>query len=311
MASPVSTGMSADVSLGYVAAMQEHGVPVTYAYISDAHDLAGAASHTALGPGEQAYEQQLKAYDNSFAKFFARLASDGITPANTLFVFTSDEGDHFTGGPPTPTAAPVPPSTTHRTRPWLRRATTARTTRQSPLPPGPPFGEVATGLDGLLAQEQGLNNYTFSWVTTPLPASISTGSRLTRSSDPGLRAWDCRPDGYQPADEQGRAASAIPGRSGRDESAPYGHGRSIPNADLHDVRPARLLRHRYLQGGFNSTPPPTYTPACVLEEPAFAWLHGNIQPDITRTWLGMAGPGIKNLGSTTVRGPTTPTSGRP
>src|SRR6266516_5404416 len=35
---PGFDGMSAAVSLGYVAAMQEPGVPVTYAYISDAHD---------------------------------------------------------------------------------------------------------------------------------------------------------------------------------------------------------------------------------------------------------------------------------
>jgi Sulfatase len=92
--------MTADISLSYVAAMQEHGIPITYAYISDTHDLAGASSRTALGPGEQAYVQQLKASDDAFAKFFARLQIDGITTANTLFVFTSDEGDHFTGGPP-------------------------------------------------------------------------------------------------------------------------------------------------------------------------------------------------------------------
>ena len=35
---PGFDGMSAAVSLSYVAAMQEHGIPVTYAYISDAHD---------------------------------------------------------------------------------------------------------------------------------------------------------------------------------------------------------------------------------------------------------------------------------
>src|SRR6266516_88526 len=35
---PGFDGMSAAVSLSYVAAMQEHGVPVSYAYISDAHD---------------------------------------------------------------------------------------------------------------------------------------------------------------------------------------------------------------------------------------------------------------------------------
>src|SRR5579859_2796719 len=39
---PGFDGMEAPVSLAYVAAMQEHGVPVTYAYISDAHEIGRA-----------------------------------------------------------------------------------------------------------------------------------------------------------------------------------------------------------------------------------------------------------------------------
>src|SRR5262252_8485528 len=37
-----------------------------------------------------------------FGKFFARLANDGITKDNTLFVVTPDENDHFVGGAPSP-----------------------------------------------------------------------------------------------------------------------------------------------------------------------------------------------------------------
>jgi hypothetical protein len=37
----------------------------------------------------------------TFAAFFARLERDGITKRNTLFVFTSDENDHFVGAKPT------------------------------------------------------------------------------------------------------------------------------------------------------------------------------------------------------------------
>jgi hypothetical protein len=37
-------------------------------------------------------------------------------------------------------------------------------------------------------------------------------------------------------------------------------------------------------------------PSCVVEGPAFAWNHGDVQRDITRTWFGMVGPGIKTLG---------------
>ncbi|MGZ4394078.1 MAG: hypothetical protein ACXVZ2_01785 [Gaiellaceae bacterium] len=96
---PGFDGMSAAVSLSYVAAMQEHGVPVTFAYISDAHDFHGVSgnAHTAYGPGSAGYVAQLKSYDDAFAAFFQRLQDDGITKANTLFVFTVDEGDHFVG----------------------------------------------------------------------------------------------------------------------------------------------------------------------------------------------------------------------
>src|SRR3989440_3277981 len=93
---PGFDGMYARVSLGYVAQMQEAGVPVTFAYISDAHD-----NHTAFrasGPGETDYVAQLHSYDQAFGAFFARLAADGISKSNTLFVFTSDENDHFAGG---------------------------------------------------------------------------------------------------------------------------------------------------------------------------------------------------------------------
>lgn len=91
---------SASQSLGYVAAMQEAGIPITLAYIADAHD--DHVNGVAFGPGQAGYVAQLKAYDDAFAWFFARLEADHIDSGNTLFVFTADEGDHFAGGSPTP-----------------------------------------------------------------------------------------------------------------------------------------------------------------------------------------------------------------
>src|SRR5205823_4877964 len=101
---PGFDGMEATVSLSYVAQMQEAGVPITYGYISDAHDGHGTSGniHFAYGPGEAGYVQQLRDYDSAFEKFFNRLADDGINKSNTLFVFTVDEGDHFVGDQPTP-----------------------------------------------------------------------------------------------------------------------------------------------------------------------------------------------------------------
>jgi hypothetical protein len=65
----------------------------------------------ASGPGEADYVAELKAYDDAFAAFFARLARDGIDRRNTLFVVTVDEGDHFAGGTGTPQAGRSPPRT--------------------------------------------------------------------------------------------------------------------------------------------------------------------------------------------------------
>jgi len=71
--------MEATVSLAWIAQMQEAGIPITYAYVSDAHDAHGTAGniHAAYGPGEAGYTQQLRAYDQAFEKFFDRLADDG------------------------------------------------------------------------------------------------------------------------------------------------------------------------------------------------------------------------------------------
>src|SRR3989454_1613966 len=93
---PGFDGMLAKNTLGYVAQMQEAGVPITYGYISDAHD--NHQLFRASGPGEADYQAQLAAYDDAFGKFYDRLAADGINKSNTLFVVTVDEGDHFAGG---------------------------------------------------------------------------------------------------------------------------------------------------------------------------------------------------------------------
>ena len=101
---PGFDGLFASTTLAYIAQMQEAGIPVTFGYISDAHDQHGIAGeiHATRGPGEADYVQQLKNYDEAFGKFFDRLAATaGINKSNTLFVFTVEEGDHFVGSQPT------------------------------------------------------------------------------------------------------------------------------------------------------------------------------------------------------------------
>jgi hypothetical protein len=38
--------------------------------------------------------------------------------------------------------------------------------------------------------------------------------------------------------------------------------------------------------------------ACSDEQPGFNWNHGDIQNDITHTWLGLVGPGVSRMGRT-------------
>ena len=41
---------------------------------------------------------------------------------------------------------------------------------------------------------------------------------------------------------------------------------------------------------------PNCNSPCVTEVPKFAWNHGDVQSDITTTWLGMVGPGVMQAG---------------
>jgi hypothetical protein len=64
-------------TLGYVASMQEAGIPVTFAYIEDAH-AQWTAPFNALGPGQAQYVDQLRQENQAYQAFFERLAADGI-----------------------------------------------------------------------------------------------------------------------------------------------------------------------------------------------------------------------------------------
>ena len=104
--------------------MLEHGVQVVNMYISDLHgnQLHAPARRAtmqsprrdALGSGSQCYIDQAQYYNEAFGVFFQRLAQDGITPQNTLFVLSSDEGDHEAGANVGRAIAAVPPANCER-----------------------------------------------------------------------------------------------------------------------------------------------------------------------------------------------------
>ncbi len=260
---PGFDGMSAAVSLSYVAAMQEHGVPVTYAYISDAHDAH--PSGPAFGPGQAGYVAALAAYDDAFNKFFTRLASDGINQSNTLFVFTADEGDHFVGGLPSPTGCDG--------------VTTPCTYSQ--------IGEINANMAGLLATQQG--------ITTPFKVHSDSAPTVYITGNPA------RTDPVTRTFERGVGnLTALNPISGNTDTLTKYLADPVEMKLLHMVTadPARTPTFTMFADPnyFLFAGAPNCNSPCVTEQPGFAWNHGTVSPDINTTWLGMVGPGVQQLG---------------
>ncbi len=263
---PGFDGMSAANTLGYIAQMQEAGIPVTYGYISDAHDKHTPPTH-AYGPGEAGYEAALKSYDNAFGAFFARLGRDGITKNNTLFVVTSDENDHFVGGAPSPANCDgVTVPCTYST-----------------------IGEVNGNLTGLLATQQG--------VTTPFAVHSDSAPNFYLTGNPARDATVTR------TFEQATAALTTTNPiSGQNQKIFNYFADPVEMKLLHMVTgdPARTPTFTGFANPdyFLFAGAPNCNSPCVTVQPGFAWNHGDFSPDINVTWLGIVGPGVKHLGVT-------------
>jgi hypothetical protein len=254
-------GITASQSLGYVAAMQEHGVPVTYAYISDAHD--DHATDLASGPGQADYVAQLASYDKAWGEFFARLAQDGITQDNTLFVFTADEGDHFAGGPPSPANCDgihVP-------------CTYAK------------IGEIQVNTTTLLEQVDP------ALASTPFDIHFDMAPAFLISGNPAVGSPIARE--FERATAALTAVSPITGNT--DKLTRY-MADPVEFKALHMITGDPQRTPNFVMFGnpdyFFQT---SGTPA-VVEAPGFAWNHGGVDPKINTTWLGLVGPGVRHGG---------------
>jgi hypothetical protein len=256
-------GITAAQSLSYVAAMQEHNVPVTYAYIADAHDNHTTGS--AYGPGQAGYVAQLKSYNDAFGKFFTRLANDGINSSNTLFVFTADEGDHFIGGHPSPAGCDG--------------VTTPCTYSQ--------IGEISTNLKGLLATQQG--------ITTPFAIHSDDAPTVYITGNPASDAPLTR--NFERATGQ---LTAVNPYTGNTDTLTKFLADPVEMKILHMVTADPARTPTFTMFGdpnyFLFTGAPNCSSPCVTIGPGFAWNHGDVQPEITTTWLGMVGPGVRALG---------------
>jgi hypothetical protein len=260
---PGFDGMSAAVSLAYVAAMQEAGIPVTYAYISDAHDKH--PSGPAYGPGEAGYVAALRSYDEAFAAFFERLAAAGIDESNTLFVFTVDEGDHFVGGPPSPVDCDG--------------VTTPCTYSQ--------IGEINANLAGLLATEQH-NTTPFTVHSDSAPTLYITGNP-TRT-DPVTRQLE----------RDVSTLTAVNPITGATDTLTVALADAVEMQLLHMITADPMRTPTFTMFAkpeyFLFAGAPNCSSPCVTVQPRFAWNHGDNAPDIAQTWLGLVGPGVRGGG---------------
>ena len=261
---------SAPQTLGYVAAMLEAGVPVVYAYISDAHDNHFTGSGT-YGPGEAGYMQQLAAYNSAFGTFFDRLAQNGITKDNTLFIVTADENDHFVGGPPSPTGCDgVTIPCTYAKK-----------------------GEINADLSRVIFTEFG-DTTSFTVHSDSAPTFYIKGN--PSQTDPVTRKLEREAGALIGFD-------AVDGANGSDNQVTQALADQAEQDLLHMITkdPARTPNFilfanpdyfLFATGSHSPCIPASDAASCFVEQPGFAWNHGDFQEDITRTWLGMVGPGV-------------------
>jgi hypothetical protein len=277
---PGFDGMEATVSLAWVAQMQEAGIPITYAYISDAHDGHGTSGniHFAYGPGEAGYVQQLQDYDLAFQKFFDRLAADGIDNRNTLFVFTVDEGDHFVGDPPTPAGCDgvTTPCTYNR------------------------VGEINADLRRMVRTQSG-DTTVFSVHSDDAPTVYVNGTSLQPirdQTDPVVRNLE----------REMAALNWLNPYTGVVENnimvalADHTEMKTLHMVTADPFRTPTFTPFADPDWFFFATGGATCaTPAACAFIPArtsqsFAWNHGDIQDEIASTWVGYVGQGVDQSG---------------
>jgi hypothetical protein len=282
--------INASQTLAYVADMQEAGVPVTYGYISDIHgneDIPGLSAcvgaPAALGSGSPCYVAQAQYYNAAFGTFLQRLAADGITPQNTEFIISSDEGDHEAGANVGRAVQPTPANCDGATV----SGSTVTPDVYCTYPAGS-FGELSGNLTGLLATEK--ND------TTPLSMENDTAPELYVTGNPAPSSPEVRTLDHDVAGLT--AANPYSGNT----SEPIVNYLADPaeEAILHMVNadPARTptLAVFAKPDYFFSNGGTSCSGSCVTQNTGFAWDHGDYAAEIDTNYAGFVGPGVKNLG---------------
>src|SRR5579862_2663474 len=286
---PGFDGMEAHNTLGYVEQMQENGVPITYGYISDAHDFhvpdtsngKDQFDSSATGPGEATHEQQLADYDQAFQQFFTNLAAHGIDQKNTLFVITVDEGDHFAGGVGTP-------------QPDRTLAYSHNICANLNDCPSNQIGEIDTNTKAILP----MGEPTFDITRDSSPSFYVNGE--PGPTDPTVRKLERDVGNLTSIDPYIKDTNGFP---------------QAVNMIQRMADPTELEALHMINTDPQRTPTFTafgnpdfffqvsncassgpFASATECASPGFAWNHGDIQDEIGNTWVGFVGPGIEHHG---------------
>ena len=269
---PGFDGALAKNTLGEVAQMQENGVPVTFAYISDAHD-----NHTLrprFGPGRGRLQAAAGRLRHGVRDVLpAPRAATASTRA------TRSSSSRSTRAITSP-AASAPRSRTARSPTRTRRARR-------------PLADVPGEPDRRDHDEP-------------------EGARSRRASPSFDLHFDDAPTIYvngQPAPERSRRCASSSGTLGAATAFdPYVNGAAVPIAQrladtveeqtLHMVNTDPKRTPTFTMFGnpdffFQASNPTTCgADAADCVDPKFAWNHGDFQDEIGNTWLGMVGPGV-------------------
>src|ERR1022692_2845875 len=286
---PGFSSINASQTLAYMADLLESGVPVVNGYISDLHGnefipglAACAGASDALGSGSACYIAQAEYYNQAFGTFFKRLAADGITSKNTLFVFSSDEGDHEAGANVGRAIQPTP-----ATRDGAPVSGDTVTPDVACTYPAGSFGELDGNITGLLATEKG--------DTTPFSLEPDTAPEFYVTGNPG-------PDTPAVRGLEHDVAGLTAANPYTGTTQPITNYLADPTEEaiLHMVNadPARTPTFAlfakpdyYLFNGGT-----TCSGACVSQNTGFAWDHGDYAAEINTNYVGFVGPGVRKLG---------------
>ena len=288
--------INAPQSLSYAADMLEHGVQVVNMYVSDIHGneflpnspqvptmgTDCASQPAALGSGSQCYIDQAKYYNDAFGVFFQRLAADGITPQNTLFILSSDEGDHEAGANVGRAVAPSPAGCDGVSVPCTYTSAN--------------FGEISVNATGLLASETG-DTTPFSMENDTAPEFYLTGNPAPDT--PAVRTFE--------HDVASLTNPLNPYSGTANEKLTNYLANPVEEGILHFVdadaartptlamfaKPDYFLQAAALTGSCKGQ--------LICQTNAFAWDHGDYAAEINTNYAAFAGPGVKRLG---LDGPT-------